>query len=111
MFSVETQGAVDVVRVEGPLIQESVEGLQTTIESGLSGGQPMVVLSLNAVPLVDSAGLEALLDVRDTIVRQGGTIKLAGITPLCEEVLRVTGVGRHFQCHAETKAAVGSFVQ
>ena len=111
MFTVESQGAVDVVRLEGPLVVDNVETLQETLASGLSGGQPMVVLNMGAVPLLDSAGLDALLDARDSITRQGGTIKLAGLTPLCEEVLRVTGVGSNFQCHGETKSAVGSFVQ
>ena len=111
MFAVEAQGAVDVVRLEGPLVQDSVESLQETLDTGLCGGQPLVVLAMGAVPLIDSAGLDALLDARDQVARAGGTIKLAGLTPLCEEVLRVTGVGSYFQCHAETKSAVGSFVQ
>lgn len=111
MFSVESQGAVDVVQMEGPLTQETVDSLQAAIESGLSGGLPMVVLNMAHVPLLDSAGLEVLLDVSESIAMRGGTVKLAALSPLCHEVLRVTGVGSHFQAFSGTKAAVGSFVQ
>ncbi len=111
MFQVESQGAVDVVNLQGPLISDSVEDLEKTLDSNLSGGQPMVVLNLTGVPLLDSAGLDALLDARDRINHLGGTVKLSGLTPLCEEVLRVTRVGSHFECHDGTKSAVGSFIQ
>lgn len=111
MFQVESQGAVDVVNMQGPLTTDTVDDLQETLDSRLSEGQPMVVLNLTGVPLMDSAGLDALLDARDRISHLGGSVKLSGLTPLCEEVLRVTGVGSHFECHGGTKAAVGSFVQ
>ena len=82
-----------------------------TVRSGLNGGQPIVVLNMSDVPLMDSAGLEALMDVRDTVLLKGGAVKLAGLTQLCEEVLRVTGVGGHFDCYPQVKSAVGSFAQ
>ena len=111
MFSVDSQGAVDVVQLEGPLTEETVESLSDSIERGLSGGLPMVVLNMAHVPLLDSAGLEGLLDAREKVALRGGTVKLAGLNPLCQEVLRVTQVGSHFQSFSGTKAAVGSFVQ
>ena len=111
MLSVESQGAVDVVRLNGPLNHENAEDLAETVRSGLTGGQPIVVLNMSDVPLMDSAGLEALMDVRDTVLLKGGTVKLAGLTQLCEEVLRVTGVGSHFDCYPQVKSAVGSFAQ
>lgn len=111
MFRVETQGAVDVVHVDGPLNVESVEHLHDTLSARLSDGLPMVVLDMAEVPIMDSAGLDALLDAQEQIVHQGGTLKLSGLAPLCQEVLRVTEVGKRFACFAETKSAVGSFVQ
>ena len=111
MFNVESQGAVDVVHIEGPLTQETVESLHDTIDTGLSGGLPMVVLNMSSVPLLDSSGLEALLDTGEKIARLGGTVKLAALNPLCQEVLRMTEVGSHFQSYSGTKLAVGSFAQ
>ena len=111
MFRIESQGAVDLIHLDGPLTQENVEQLQETISAGLGGGLPMIVLDMTHVPLLDSAGLEALLDAEEAVSRRGGILKLAGLSPLCQEVLRITDVGSHFQCFGETKSAVGSFVQ
>lgn len=111
MISVEPQGAVDVVRLSGPLNYENADELVETVQSGLTDGQPMVVLDMSDVPLMDSAALEALMDIRDWTLLKGGVVKLASLTPLCEDVLRVTGVGGNFQMYKDVKVAVGSFVQ
>ena len=70
----------------------------------------MVVLDMSDVPLMDSAGLDALLDISDAVLLKGGAVKLAALTQLCADVLRVTGVAGHFETYKEVKIAVGSFV-
>jgi anti-anti-sigma factor len=111
MFAIKTQGAVEVVIPNCPLKQEQAGELRDSVEHCLGGGIPMIVLNLNDVPLVDSAGLEALLDVSDAVRAQGGAIKLAGLNPLCDDILKVSGVGARFEIYPDEKAAVRSFVQ
>ncbi len=111
MFNVESQGAVDVIKPMAPLNHENVNEFAETLESGLSTGQPMVVFDLSNVPLVDSAGLESLLDFQDALQDRGGIVKLAAAPQLCQEIFRVTGIQQHFETYDEVKAAVGSFVQ
>ena len=111
MFSVESQGAVDVIKPLAPLDQENVEEFAETLTAGLSTGQPMVVLDMSDVPLIDSAGLESLLDFRDALHDRGGTMKLATISQLCQEILRATRIDQQFDTYDEVKMAVGSFVQ
>ena len=111
MFSVESQGAVDVIKPFVSLDLENVQEFSETIEAGLSTGQPMVVFDMSDVPLIDSAGLESLLDVQDSLQDRGGELKLAAATQLCKEILRVTSIDQHFDSYDEVKAAVGSFVQ
>ncbi len=111
MISVEPQGAVDVVRLSGPLNHENADQLVETVQTGLTDGQPMVVLDMSDVPLLDSAALDALIEIHDWTLQKGGVVKLASLTPLCGEVLRVTGVDGHFQMFRDVKVAVGSFVQ
>ncbi|MCG8450844.1 MAG: STAS domain-containing protein [Pirellulales bacterium] len=111
MFSVESQGAVDVVSIVGPLNHENVEELQETIETRLPGGQPMVVINMHEVPLLDSAALERLEDSQQAVQLQGGTIKLASLGPLCKEILRITKVEEVFESYPDVRTAVGSFVK
>jgi anti-sigma B factor antagonist len=111
MFLVETQGAVDVVKPGCPLNDDAVSRLQETLAGLAFAGQPMVVLDMSQVPLVDSAGLEALLDARDLLRESGGTLKLAAVSPLCADVLRIAGISQLFETYHDAKAAVRSFVR
>lgn len=111
MVKPSTHGAVRVYSVEGPLNLESAEGLRRAVESAPLAGRPQWVIDLSESPLVDSAGCEALLDARDTAVRVGGAVHLAGLSPLCRDVLLATGVLRYFQAFEGVKQAVAQFAR
>lgn len=111
MFEHTRQGAVDVVFGGDPLHGDHVERLRALLECITEDGQPHVVLDLQGVPLIDSAGLELLLDMHEEYQRLGGTLKLAGVNSLCGEILRVAGVGQLFEIYRDAGAAVGSFVK
>jgi anti-anti-sigma factor len=111
MFAIKSQGAVEVIVPNVPLKNEYVPELLETVQHCLPDGLPMLVLNLHDVPLLDSAGLESLLDVRDLVQQRGGAVKLAALTPLAQDILRVSGVARQFEIFADEKAAVRSFVQ
>jgi anti-anti-sigma factor len=109
MFPIERQGAVCVVRPQVPLVADQCEAFLSTALAGVGAGQPMLVVDLHGVPLIDSAGLETLTDLRERIESRGGAVKLAAVNALCHDILRVTGVGDRFEQHAQVKTAVGSF--
>jgi anti-anti-sigma factor len=111
MFERAKQGAVDVVHGDDPLNAEFVPRVLQLLEECGAHGQPRAVLDLGNVPLVDSAGLEMLLDVQEGFQRRGGALKLAVRNTLCREILSVTGVGAHFEIFPDAASAVGSFVQ
>lgn len=111
MFRVEAQGAVDVIMISAPLNHEHAAELREQIKAEQQSGKPMVVLCMKETPLIDSAGLESLLDVNEHLQQRGGQVKLAAANPLCREILRITGVADHFELYPDVKGAVGSFVQ
>lgn len=111
MFQQSRTGAVDVVRGQDPINLPNVKSLGELLDTCLSGGQPHVVLDLEKVPLIDSAGLELLLDFQDRCANRAGAMKLAAPTPLCREILTVTGVASRFEIHPDSLSAIGSFAQ
>ncbi len=110
MFEQKRQGAIDVIgggdRISGDYVAE----LAVMLEGCLKRGQPRVVLDLQGVALVDSAGLELLLDTHEECQRMGGAMKLANPGALCSEVLKVTGVGTRFEVFGDTGSAIRSFL-
>ena len=72
MFEHKRQGAIDVVSGGDRISGDHVAELGTVLSECLKrGGQPRVVLDLQGVALVDSAGLELLLDTHEECQRHG----------------------------------------
>jgi anti-anti-sigma factor len=111
MFEQKCQGAVDVITGSDRLTGEHVAELAALLEGRLEHGQPQIVLDLQNVAVIDSAGLELLLDYQEKCQRMGGALKLANAGVLCREVLKATGVGARFESFRDLNGAVRSFVQ
>ena len=111
MFERVRQGAVDLIQGDLALSADHLGGVAELLKECLKDGQPYAVMNLENVPLIDSAGLELLVDCKERFERLGGTLKLAAPSPLCKEILSVTGVGEGFEIFEEAPLAVGSFVR
>lgn len=111
MYKKETQGAVEIIAPAAALTHEQADELVAAIAQRPAGGQPLVVIDLGQVPLVDSAGLESLLEIQQSVRQSGGSLKLAAPSQLCEEIFRITGVCQQLDTYPDVKAAVRSFVR
>ena len=111
MFPFEKQGAVGVIRPKGPIEAKHTDEFKRTAIQGLGAGRPMLVVDLHDVPLIDSVGLESLLELQQAVEAKGGAMKLASVNSLCGDILRVTGVGCQFEQHPLVRSAVGSFAE
>jgi len=111
MFERVTHGAVDVIQGDLPLNVENAEALADLLQQSLFSGQPYVVVDLEEVPLIDSAGLELLLQYQEEFQQLGGALKLAAPNRLCDEILSVTGTGQSFEVFPEALLAVGSYAR
>jgi anti-anti-sigma factor len=111
MFTHKQQGAVDVITGGDRISGEHVGELATVLEARLGHGLPQIVLDLQSIAIIDSSGLELLLDFQEKCQRMGGALKLANVGALCREVLKATGVGARFEMFRDSGGAVRSFVQ
>lgn len=111
MVELEKHGVVHVIRGDAPLNVDTVDQFAERLEECLQDGLPRIVVDLAKVPLIDSAGLELLLDYRDKCQRFGGDLKLAALNRLCEDILFVTGFEQEIEVIPETLRAIGSFTR
>lgn len=111
MFQQTNFGAVTVVAMNEPLTLTTTEELGEFMENASSQGQPLSVFDMSHVPLMDSNGLETLLNLKDHFEHRGGRLKIAAPVPLCREILRITGVEKHFEIFDGVSDAVRSFVR
>jgi anti-anti-sigma factor len=110
MFEQKRQGAIDVIGGGDRISGDRVAELSAMLETCVKRGQPRIVLDLQGIALMDSAGLELLLSTHEECQRMGGAMKLANPGALCGEVLKVTGVGARFEIFGDTGSAIRSFL-
>jgi anti-anti-sigma factor len=111
MLKTATHGAVTVMTLDTALDAESGELLLSRLDYVPRGGRPQVVLDLSTVPLLNGAGCEAILDACDSLAERGGAVHLAGLSPLCSDILVATGIIEHVLAFPTTKEAVAQFAR
>ena len=73
MFAHKRQGTVDVIRVKGPLNADVIDEAEEFFKPRMNDSVPKIVLDFEAIPLIDSAGLELLLDLQDSCAKRPAT--------------------------------------
>lgn len=109
MFHHKRQGSVDIISVKGPLHADVIDEANEFLEPRMNQGVPRLVFDLTGMPLIDSAGLEFLLDLQDRCAEKSGEFQLSSPTELCRDALRITGVDERFEIFDDVTSAVGSF--
>lgn len=103
-------GAVTSVKPHGPLTVADAGTLREQLLDVRSRSLGRLVLDVSAMPFIDSAGLEALLDVTDELAKSGQALKLCGKNDLLREVLELTDLASHFEHFEDVNSAVRSFL-
>lgn len=109
MWKHQQQGATSIVSGRGPLNLESIDTARRVFERSFASGVPRIVFDMTEILLVDSAGLELMLDTLETSESRGGSLRLACPNSLCQDILRVTEVERRFEIYRDPATAAGSF--
>ena len=105
----ETNG-IYVLTLTGRLVlgPESI-GLRTTIDNLLSAGAAKIVVGLEHVNSVDSAGIGALIEIHRKTKAQGGRLLLAHLGPKLKQALEIARLLPIFETYATEADAVAGF--
>jgi anti-sigma B factor antagonist len=103
-------GDVTVLDLKGKMtLGEGDELLKDKINSLVQQGRRKVVLNLEGVPYIDSAGLGEIVRTYTTISRQGGSLKLLNLTKRITDLLSITKLLTVFETYDSEADAVRSF--
>jgi anti-sigma B factor antagonist len=101
---------VTVLDLKGKMtLGEGDELLKDKINSLVSQGHKKLVLNLEAVPYIDSAGLGEIVRTYTSISRQGGKLKLLNVSKRIQDLLVITKLITIFDSYEDEKEAVQSF--
>lgn len=105
-----TVSDVTVLDLKGKMtLGEGDELLKDKINSMLASGKKKLVLNLEGVPYIDSAGLGEIVRTYTTVSRQGGSLKLLNLTKRIEDLLSITKLLTVFETFDSEAEAVNSF--
>ena len=108
--TVRTVGQVSVVDLSGKItIGEGDVVLRDKVLELLDGGHSKILLSLEKVSYMDSAGIGELVACFKKAREKGGTVKLLKPSGKVEDLLQLTKLWEVFEIFDEEKQAVESF--
>jgi anti-sigma B factor antagonist len=101
---------VEVVALDGRIVLgEESNALREKVKSMIAAGKKKIVLNMNNITFIDSAGLGALVAAHHSARTQGATMKLCHLGTKFQEVLQITKLLTVFDVSDTETAAVASF--
>src|SRR5437773_7670382 len=105
-----TVGDVTVLKLKGRMILDEGESpLRTTVDALVQQGRLKIVLDLEEVTYIDSAGLGILVSKYVSVQRRGGNIELLHLTPRSAHLMQITNLTRVFESFDSEDDAVRRF--
>ena len=101
---------VTILDLKGKItLGEGDEALRDRISHLLQSGSRKLLLNLEGVPYIDSAGLGEVVRTYTTVSRQGGSLKLLNLTKRITDLLSITKLLTVFETFESENEAVQSF--
>jgi len=101
---------VTILDLKGKMtLGEGDELLKDKINGLASQGHKKLVLNLEAVPYIDSAGLGEIVRTYTSISRQGGKLKLLNVSKRIYDLLVITKLVTIFDSYEDEAEVVRSF--
>lgn len=110
-FSVSVRHAdgISLVDVTGRLTSFESRAFREMIQGLLKEGRTNIVLNLTGLEYLDSSGIGELVGNYMSIVKKGGVMKVVGLAPRVEEILKVTQLYQVFPEFPDEASALESF--
>jgi anti-sigma B factor antagonist len=103
-------GDVAIVDLSGKITLGDGSGLvRATIKELLGAGSRSILLNLQDVTYIDSAGLGEMVGSYATVTSQGGAIKLLNVQGKVKDLLQVTKLYTVFATFSDEESAIRSF--
>ena len=103
-------GDVTILDLKGKMtLGEGDELLKDKMNSLIHQGQKKLLLNLEGVPYIDSAGLGEIVRTYTTVSRQGGNLKLVNLTKRITDLLSITKLLTVFETFDSEPEALKSF--
>jgi len=102
---------VSFVDVNGRLTSFEAGAFHDAVQRLLKQGHKNIILNLTGLDYLDSSGIGELVRNYLSVVKKGGAMKVVGLAPKIEEILKVTQLYQVFPEFPDEASALESFPQ
>ena len=104
------RGAVTILKIKGAVTAKDLDLLDTKVEECIAANLLKVVLDVEEVPFIDSAGLEKIQSVVSDLGKRGGDVRIASANEVCTDIFQATRMDSFFQTYEDRESAVRSLL-
>ncbi|MGZ9221332.1 MAG: STAS domain-containing protein [Anaerolineales bacterium] len=108
-FETDNTQSVSVMKVKGRVDSDSAPELETALTKLLNDGRNKIVLNLQSVDFLSSAGLRAIVKAYQGAKKSGGDVRLAAVSEPIEVILRTVGMMQMLKMYPTDQEAMASF--
>jgi anti-sigma B factor antagonist len=109
-ITVREVDGIGVVGLDGRVVLgDESNALREQVKKMLAAGKKKIVLNMDNVTYIDSAGLGALVAAHHSARTQGASLKLSNLGSKFQEILQVTKLLTVFEVYDSEAAAISSF--
>jgi len=103
-------GDVTLLEVSGKItVGIGDVAIKDAVHVALGGGARDILLKLQGVTTIDSAGVGELVSAYTSVAHRGGKLKLVGLPPKVNDILQITQLITVFEVYDDEASAVASF--
>ncbi|MBM4426393.1 MAG: STAS domain-containing protein [Chloroflexi bacterium] len=104
----EARGTATVVTVSGRIDSETASKLDAELTSAV-GGSANLVLEMQGVDYMSSAGIRAIVKAAQAAEKKGGPVKMASAPELVTSIFYTVGIVDKIKSYATVDEAIASF--
>src|SRR5205085_1162178 len=101
-------GAIAVIAPKGDLTGEDIDDFRRETHRCLESGNGDLIVDCSSIAAFDSAGLEALTDLRRTCLARRAALKLCRLDAIGRKIFEITRLREQFQIFDDIDAAIRS---
>ncbi len=111
MLSIETDNtqSITVMKIKGRVDSETAPELDNALTKLLQANKNKIVLNLQGVEFLSSAGLRAMVKALKDAQKSGGDVRLASVSQPIEVILRTVGMMQMFKMFSTSEEAATGF--
>ena len=99
-------GSETVLAPKGPLTYQNCGELETIFNECISQHKTDLILSCKDVSFIDSESLELLVRMHETLIKQGGMLKIINLVEACRDILFATRLIKVFHVYNNINEAI-----